>query len=96
MVLTGGVSALPGIRELAKHILGMPVQVAQPTDLIGMVDQLHSPAFATSVGLLRWAILMSEFVNTFEAHRPRRTRVVPVGNDVDWKKMKDWLRRLLP
>ncbi len=96
MVLTGGVSALPGIRELAKQVLGMPVQVVQPTDLIGMVDQLHSPAYATSVGLLRWAILMSEFVNTFESHRPRRTRVVPVGNDVDWKKMKDWLRRLLP
>ncbi len=96
MVLTGGVSALPGIRQLAKKVLGMPVQVAQPKDLIGMVDQLHSPAYATSVGLLRWAVLMSEFVNTFEAHRPRRPLPVQIGSDMDWKKMKDWLRRLLP
>ncbi len=99
VVLTGGVSALPGIRELAKKVLGMPVRVAQPTGLIGMVDQLDSPAYATSVGLLRWAVLMSEFVNTFEGYQPgrlRRSRPVQVGGDVDWKKMKDWLRRLLP
>ena len=93
MVLTGGVSALPGIRQLAKKVLGMPVQVAQPDGLIGMVDQLHSPAYATSVGLLRWAVLMSEFVNSFDL---RRARPVRVNSDVDWKKMKGWLRRLLP
>ncbi|MBL7162588.1 MAG: cell division protein FtsA [Anaerolineales bacterium] len=93
MVLTGGVSALPGIRQLAKKVLGMPVQVAQPDGLIGMVDQLHSPAYATSVGLLRWAVLMSEFVNSFDL---RRARPVRINSDVDWKKMKGWLRRLLP
>ena len=84
---------MPGIRQLAKKVLGMPVQVAQPDGLIGMVDQLHSPAYATSVGLLRWAVLMSEFVNSFDL---RRARPVRINSDVDWKKMKGWLRRLLP
>jgi len=93
MVLTGGVSALPGIRQLAKQVLGMPVRVAQPDGLLGMVDQLHSPAYATSVGLLRWAVLMSEFVNTFDH---RRARPIRIKSDVDWKKMSGWLRRLLP
>jgi len=60
MVLTGGASALPGIRELASQVLGLPVQIAQPKDLIGMVDNLQSPAFSTSVGLLNWASLMSD------------------------------------
>ena len=55
MVLTGGVSALPGIRDLAKDVLNIPVRVAQPEGLVGMVDRLHSPSFSTSVGLLRWA-----------------------------------------
>ncbi len=93
MVLTGGVSALPGIRQLAKQVLGMPVRVAQPEGLIGMVDQLDSPAYATSVGLLRWAILMSDFVKTFDLRRARPPRV---SSEVDWKKMRGWLRRLLP
>ena len=38
----------------------MPVRIAQPENLIGMTDRLDSPAYSTSVGLLRWAILMSE------------------------------------
>ncbi len=91
MILTGGVSKLPGIRQLAKDVLGMPVQIAQPKGMIGMIDQLDSPAFATSVGLLRWAVLMSEFIGTYSPRRP-----IISGENVDWDKMKGWLRRLLP
>ncbi len=93
MVLTGGVSALPGIRKLAKRVLGMPVQVAQPDGLLGMVDQLDSPAYSTSVGLLRWALLMSEFAGVYRGE-PRR--IPRPGETVDWDKMKGFLRRLLP
>ncbi len=60
MVLTGGSSALPGIRELASKVLGLPVRLARPENLIGLTDQLGSPAYSTSVGLLYWALLMSE------------------------------------
>lgn len=91
MILTGGVSNLPGIRQLAKDVLGMPVQISQPKNIIGMVDQLDSPAYATSVGLLRWAVLMSEFVGAYSSRRP-----IISGENVDWTKMKNWLRRLLP
>jgi cell division protein FtsA len=76
---------------LAKDVLGMPVQISQPKNIIGMVDQLDSPAYATSVGLLRWAVLMSEFVGAYSSRRP-----IISGENVDWMKMKDWLRRLLP
>src|SRR5512139_3263717 len=60
MVLTGGTSALPGIRHLATRVLGLPVRIAQPENLLGMTDRLDSPAYSTSVGLLRWAMLMSD------------------------------------
>ncbi|MFN2194918.1 MAG: cell division protein FtsA, partial [Anaerolineales bacterium] len=40
MVLTGGSSALPGIRQLASRVLGLPVRIAQPENLTGMVDKL--------------------------------------------------------
>jgi len=93
IVLTGGVSALPGIREVAKHVTGMPVHVAQPDGFVGMVDRLQSPAFATSVGLLRWAVLMNEFVDSNEGHRELRKRSY---SSLDWQKAKSWLRRLLP
>src|SRR5512135_1871386 len=40
MVLTGGTSNLPKIRQLASRVLNLPVRIAQPENLMGMVDQL--------------------------------------------------------
>lgn len=60
MVLTGGASALPGIKRLASQVLGMPVRTAQPDKLSGLVDRLNSPAYSTSVGLLRWIMSMQD------------------------------------
>ncbi|MEP0807072.1 MAG: cell division protein FtsA [Chloroflexota bacterium] len=60
MVLTGGASALPGIKRLASRVLNMPVRIAQPENLLGLVDRLNSPAYSTSVGLLRWLMSMQE------------------------------------
>ncbi len=65
MVLTGGVSSLPGIRKLASQVMGIPVKVAQPEGMVGMVDQLYSPAYTTGVGLLRWAMLMRELPSVY-------------------------------
>ena len=92
MVLTGGVSALPGIRDLASEVLGMPVRIAQPENLNGMVDQLYSPAYSTSVGLLRWALKMQE-TNDLGSRKGRRLRRKP---KVNLSGAKDWVKRLLP
>ena len=92
MVLTGGASALPGIRELASQILGLPVQIAKPQNLTGMIDKLGSPAFSTSVGLLNWASLMSEFSQETNTYRPSTKSI----QQMDWSGIKNWLRRLLP
>jgi cell division protein FtsA len=60
MVLTGGASALPGMRQIASEVLNMPVRIAQPENLLGLVDRLNSPAYSTSVGLLKWIMSMHE------------------------------------
>jgi cell division protein FtsA len=60
VVLTGGSSLLAGIRTIASDVLGLPVRIAQPENLVGLVDQLYSPAFSTSVGLLNWSLLMDK------------------------------------
>lgn len=51
-VLTGGGSQLPGVRELAQHILGRPVRYGSPRPLPGMEDFSNLPAFATALGLI--------------------------------------------
>jgi len=95
MVLTGGTSLLPGIRPLAARILNMPVRLARPENLIGLVDQLHSPAYSTSVGLLRWSEIMAQ--PAYARTHPRPSRVGATGGtSVDWNKVKNVLGRLFP
>jgi len=97
MVLTGGSSALPSIRVLANRMLGVPVRVAKPENLLGMADQLDSPAFSTSVGLLKWAFLMSEYSPEGERRRIGYYQKSDTsGGETNWDKIKNILRRLLP
>ena len=55
VVLTGGLTKLDGIKELAQAIFNnMPVRLAKPneSEIEGMFDTLKGPEFATSIGLL--------------------------------------------
>jgi len=96
IVLTGGTSALPGIKRVANEVLGMPVRTAQPENLIGLVDKLNSPAYATSVGLLHWALIMHEHELAFGSQRTLRGRHSKGDKNMNLDSVKDWLKRLLP
>jgi cell division protein FtsA len=89
MVLTGGTSALPGIKRIASEGLGMPVRTAQPENLLGLVDRLNSPAYSTSVGLLRWALSMHD--NDLSIGRERRGK-----GEKNMNLMKKIIGRILP
>ncbi|RUM66280.1 MAG: cell division protein FtsA [Sulfurospirillum sp.] len=55
VVLTGGLTKLDGIKELAQAIFNnMPVRLARPNEsqIEGMFDTLKGPEFATSIGLV--------------------------------------------
>ena len=94
MILTGGVSLLPGIRNLATRVLGMPVRTAQPDKLLGLADKLNSPAYSTSVGLLYWAAALSSFpADGGSWKKPRKQQK---GESQSWNTMKNLLKRLLP
>jgi len=89
LILTGGSSQLPGCRQLASQVMGLPARIAKPQNLIGLTDQLDSPAYSTSVGLLEWALLMSNTNHYIDRHGPRQ--------DKSWtEKLKALLKSLLP
>lgn len=54
IILTGGMTKLKGMRELAQSIFpAMPVRVAKPNkDIEGLFEELKDPAFSTVLGLL--------------------------------------------
>jgi cell division protein FtsA len=91
MVLTGGTSALPGIKRIASEVLKMPVRTAQPGNLSGLVDRLNSPAYSTGVGLLRWALTMHD--QDLSVGRERRSKG---EKHMDFGFVKRWIGRILP
>lgn len=56
IVFTGGSSNLRGLTEVAEQFFYMPVRLGVPSGIYGLVDAVHGPAYATSVGLLLWAV----------------------------------------
>ena len=86
IVLTGGTSLLPGIREVAADVMRLPVRFAQPEDIRGLVDRLRSPVFSTSIGLLRWAQMQSGEEEYIRSGWPK----------LSFGAAADFIRRLLP
>ena len=54
LVLTGGSCNLPGITELGREAIHLPVRIGTPVNIDNDNDNLRDPAYATSVGLLYW------------------------------------------
>ncbi len=55
VVLTGGTSQLPGLAQLAHRELDLPCRVAGPCYPDGLPEELGSPIYSTSVGLLLYS-----------------------------------------
>ncbi|MFQ5879165.1 MAG: cell division protein FtsA [Dehalococcoidia bacterium] len=90
LVLTGGTANLQGLAQLAEQVLRMPVRIGVPRELVGLADALANPTYATSVGLLQWAIGESERAVGWS--RPR-----PAPALADWlRRLGGWVRALLP
>ncbi|MFY9140411.1 MAG: cell division protein FtsA [Thermacetogeniaceae bacterium] len=56
IVLTGGTALTCGIAELAVDLLEKPVRVGYPEGIVGLADVVHSPEYATGVGLLMYGV----------------------------------------
>ena len=54
LVITGGVSLLDGIADVASNILDMSVRIGSPVGVGGLVDIVSSPIYSTGVGLIKY------------------------------------------
>jgi cell division protein FtsA len=55
VVLTGGASQLPGLRDLAALLLDKQVRIGRPNRALGLAEATSGPAYATCAGLLAFA-----------------------------------------
>lgn len=55
IVLTGGTAKMEGAVDLAEEIFHMPVRLATPKGISGLVEVVDHPMYSTAVGLLLYA-----------------------------------------
>lgn len=84
LVLSGGTAKLPGIRELARSIFDLPVQIGIPKGISGLTDKVSGPDAAVAVGLVKWTPMWEEG----GGWRTVRTSWV--------KRSMGWFKNLLP
>lgn len=88
LVLTGGGAQLAGSAELAREVLQMPVRVAAPSGVGGLVDHLLTPAYSTSIGLLLWG------ARAVTEGDDGRYESAPARGSLG--RARDWFRKLFP
>ncbi|OGF03340.1 MAG: cell division protein FtsA [Candidatus Doudnabacteria bacterium RIFCSPLOWO2_02_FULL_49_13] len=90
-ILTGGGAKLPGVVELAKKHLRLPVSLGLPGTVTAVLDRVNEPQFATAVGLVMWAneylLGSSRTVNKFARKFLEHESV---------NKMRKWFKSFLP
>ena len=86
VVLTGGTALLDGLLELAEQSLPYSVRVGYPRVLKGLTEKVHSPVFATGVGLVLYGAME-------RYNEPKRTFIKGTNLfDQILKRMKDWFQ----
>lgn len=84
IVLTGGASQLPGMRDLAQHVLDKQVRLGRPIRLASLPDAVSGPAFATTAGLLT-------YISEREDEMPADI-LAQVEPGTMWERVKFWLK----
>ncbi|OGE74394.1 MAG: cell division protein FtsA [Candidatus Doudnabacteria bacterium RIFCSPLOWO2_02_FULL_42_9] len=91
IVLTGGGAKLPGVVELAKKQLRLPVVVGIPSTVTTVIDRVNDPQFTTAVGLVLWA---NEFLLGQTRTVNKFAKKVLENDTVD--KLRKWFKSFLP
>lgn len=86
LVVTGGGSQTLGLKDAAKKTLKMPLRIGYPTGVTGLIDEVSSPAYASSIGLVIYGSYIepegsarAPFIGTRKISRL-------VGRVIDWGK----------
>ncbi|MBU0981959.1 cell division protein FtsA [Patescibacteria group bacterium] len=90
-ILTGAAVKMPGVIDLAREVLNLPVQIGFPTNYEGVVDKIEDPAYATPIGLAIWG---SRFQG--DSYSGMRLDLKGFSMDKMTQGLKNWVRGLLP
>lgn len=90
VIFTGATLNMPGVCDVARGVLRLPVSIGAPTMLKSVIDEVKDPSYATAVGLVLWGFGLT-------ANESRRFSFLK------WKwitqvaeQLQKWIRSLIP
>lgn len=86
VLLTGAAVKAPGVLDLVRDVLGLPVQMGFPVDIGGVIEKVDDPAYATALGTLVWGIR--------EGDQLPRSSAFQFGRAA--QRVGSWVKSLLP
>ena len=90
IVISGGGANLPGLLSFLKEALRLPVKIARPLHMDGVVDAASDPSYAVATGLVLWAA--EQEINTATA----KHQAFQGSDESVFTKVLDWLKNFLP
>lgn len=93
VVLVGAGAKLPGVTDLAKQILRLPVTIGYPREFGGLLDKIDDPGCAVVTGLVQWQKSQSVYSNENIFGRMGMSGKL---KGVAVTKIRDWFGRFLP
>jgi len=90
-ILVGGGAKLPGVVELAKKELRLPVVLGVPGSVNTVIDRVNDPSYATAIGLVMWA---NEYL-LGSSHTVNKFAKKVLENDAV-NRMRKWFKSFLP
>jgi cell division protein FtsA len=92
VVITGGTAQLDEVSKIAQRVFGVPSRIGIPSGLVGMVEEISGSEFATSQGLIKYA--MTEGVEPGSVGKGFSAAKSTAGGFFD--KIINWIKSLLP
>jgi len=91
LVVTGGAAETVGIAQVGKEVLRMPVRIAYPSGVTGLIEEISSPAYASLVGVILYGSKFSTVSSGVSLPLMSGGTIVDFG-----KKIVAWIRSFLP
>src|SRR3989339_325866 len=88
VIVTGAGVKMPGVVDLARETLNLPVQIGFPQNFESVVDKIDDPAYATAIGLAIWGSRFEGHGYSFDFRSLNISKT--------FQSIKSWARSLLP
>ena len=96
IVITGGGSMLKDIEKTCSKVIGLPVRIGYPKEMMGLVDEIMTPSYSSTFGLIEYAINRNFAGSSKQSFKAKIDIVPKVDVKGIFQKIVNMIKPLLP